>query len=250
VADVDGDGKDEIVYGACVVDDDGQGLFSTGLGHGDALHVGDLDPARPGLEVWSIHENERRVPEKPGAALFSTRTGEIYFTGSLGEDVPRGMAADIDPRHWGAEFWGGSGGLRNCRGERIGNAPRSTNFGIWWDGDLLRELLDGVNISKWDYQSERETRLFSGRDFGVVSNNGSKSNPCLSADLLGDWREELVARTPDGCELRIFCTTHPTPHRMPTLMHDPHYRLSVAWQNVGYNQPPHTGYYLGKGKPL
>jgi rhamnogalacturonan endolyase len=120
------------------------------------------------------------------------------------------------------------------------------NFAIWWDGDLLRELLDGVTISKWDYANEREERLLAGRDWGVVPNNGSKSNPCLSADILGDWREELIARTADSRELRIFTTTIPTEHRLPTLMHDPHYLLSVAWQNVAYNQPPHTGYYLGE----
>jgi rhamnogalacturonan endolyase len=112
---------------------------------------------------------------------------------------------------------------------------------------LLRELLDGVTISKWDYERGQELRLFSGRDLGVASNNGSKANPCLAADIMGDWREELVARTSDGRELRIFTTTIPTEHRFPTLMHDPHYRLSIAWQNVGYNQPPHTGFFLGHG---
>jgi rhamnogalacturonan endolyase len=247
VADVDGDGKDEIVYGSCVIDDDGKGLFSTKLGHGDALHVTDLDPARPGLEVWGIHENEQGDPNKVGTALYDAKTGEVLFTGSIGQDVGRGMAADIDPRHFGAEMWGGSGGLRNTKGERIGDAPRSVNFAIWWDGDLLREFLDGVNISKWDHESSRENRIFSGRELGLASNNGSKSNPCLSADILGDWREELIARTAGGKELRIYTTTIPTEHRFPTLMHDPHYRLSVAWQNVAYNQPPHTGFYLGVG---
>ncbi len=247
VADVDGDGKDEIVYGACVIGPDGKGRYSTKLGHGDALHVGDLDPSRPGLEVWGIHENERGVPDRAGTAFFDARGGTVHFTGSVGRDVGRGMAADIDPRHPGAELWGGADGLRNTRGERIGNAPRSVNFAIWWDGDLLRELLDGVTVTKWDHENARETPLFSGRDFEVVSNNGSKANPCLSADVLGDWREELIARTRDNKELRIFTTTIPTEHRLPTLMHDPHYRLSVAWQNVAYNQPPHTGFYLGHG---
>ena len=247
VADVDGDGKDEIVYGACVIDDNGQGLFSTQLGHGDALHVSDFDPQRPGLEVWGIHENETREATRPGVALYAANTGQLLITGSIGEDVGRGMAADIDPRHAGAELWGGSGGLRNAQGQQIGNAPRSTNFGIWWDGDLLRELLNGVDITKWDYQNSRETRIFSGREHGVESNNGSKANPCLSADILGDWREELVARTADSRELRIYVSTHPTEHRLTTLMHDRHYRLSVVWQNVGYNQPPHTSYFLGEG---
>lgn len=247
VADVDDDGRDEIVYGACVIDDDGKGLYSTGLGHGDALHVTDLDPDRPGLEVWGIHENEEGNPTRPGVALFAARTGQILFTGSIGQDVGRGMAADIDPRHRGAELWGGSGGLRNVRGERIGNAPRSVNFGIWWDGDLLRELLDGVTITKWDWQQQREVPLMVGREQGLASNNGRKANPCLSGDLVGDWREELVARTLDSRELRIYVSTIPTEHRLVTLMHDPQYRLSVAWQNVGYNQPPHPSFFLGEG---
>jgi rhamnogalacturonan endolyase len=248
VADIDADGRDEIVFGSCVIDDDGRGLYSTGLGHGDAMHVGDFDPSRPGLEVWGIHENERRVPTRAGTALFAARDGAVIFRGNLGQDVPRGMAADIDPRHEGAELWGGLGGLGNVRGERIGPAPRSTNFGIWWDGDLLRELLSGVGVTKWDYENAREVPLLTGRDHGVASNNSSKSNPCLSADILGDWREEIMARTADGQELRIFSTTIPTEHRLVTLVHDRQYRLSVAWQNVAYNQPPHPSFFLGEAK--
>jgi rhamnogalacturonan endolyase len=158
---------------------------------------------------------------------------------------------DIDPRYRGFEMWGkgqGVGGLFNVQGRRISAAaPRTCNMGIWWDGDLLRELLDGVTVSKWDYENSQETRLFSGADFECVANNGSKSNPCLCADLFGDWREELVARTRDGKELRIFTTTLPTTNRLATLMHDPIYRLGVAWQNVAYNQPAHTGFFLGEG---
>lgn len=247
VADVDADGRDEIIYGAAVIDDNGKGLFSTGLGHGDALHVGDLDPLRPGLEVWGIHENEEGNTTRPGRALYDARTGEIIFRDSIGQDVGRGMAADIDPRHPGAEFWGGSAGLSNVKGERIGSAPRSVNFGIWWDGDPLRELLNGVEIVKWDYENSKEKQLFSGRQLGLASNNGTKSNPCLSADLLGDWREELIARTSDNRELRIYTTTEPTEIHLPTLMQDRQYRLGVVWQNVGYNQPPHPSYFLGHG---
>jgi rhamnogalacturonan endolyase len=120
-------------------------------------------------------------------------------------------------------------------------------MGIWWDGDLLRELLDGVTITKWDHENGREARLFSGADFQCASNNGSKANPCLCADILGDWREELIARTSDNRELRIFSTTIPSEHRLRTLMHDPVYRLGIAWQNVGYNQPAHPSFYLGSG---
>ena len=244
VADVDGDGRDEIIYGSMCVDDNGKGLYSTGLRHGDALHVSALDPARPGLEAWGIHEIEDGT-KGPGTAFFNARTGEIYWTGDQDKDVGRGLAADIDPRYPGAEMWGGSEGLKNCKGERIGNSPRSVNFAIWWDGDLLRELLDSNRIMKWDWQKSVLNTIFTAD--GCVSNNGSKSTPALSADLFGDWREEVVFRTSDNRELRIYTTTIPTTHRLRTLMHDPQYRLSIAWQNVGYNQPPHTSFYLGEG---
>lgn len=248
--DLDGDGKDEIVYGSCAIGSDGKGLYSTGLGHGDALHFGDLDPECPGLEVFKGNGD---VANKAGLQLRDALTGkQIWGVASTGkEGVPRACALDIDPRHPGAEMWGkgaGVGGLFSAKGEKLSDAsPRTCNMGCWWDGDLLRELLDGVNVSKWDHTTGRENRLFTGADHGVASNNGSKSNPCLCADILGDWREEIVARTRDGKELRIFTSTIPTEHRLYTLTHDPVYRLGVAWQNVGYNQPAHTGFYLGHG---
>ena len=238
VADVDDDGKDEIVYGSMVVDDNGKGLFTTGLRHGDALHVSDLDPSTPGLEVFGIHEIEENT-KGPGAALYNARTGNIYFSGSPEQDAGRGVAENIDPQNPGAEmWWSGSNGLYNMRGEQIGENPVSTNFLIWWDGDLTRELLDGNHIDK--YKGER---LFTAE--GCTSNNGTKSTPALSADLFGDWREEVIFRTTDNKELRIFSTDIPTDHRLYTLMQDPQYRLSIAWQNVGYNQPPHTSFYIG-----
>ncbi|MEA5401905.1 rhamnogalacturonan lyase [Arcicella sp. DC2W] len=240
VADVDADGKDEIVYGSMVVDDDGKGLFTTGLRHGDALHVSDLDPSRPGLEVFGVHEIEEKT-EGPGAALYDAKTGEIIWRKNEGQDAGRGVAADIDPSNEGSEmWWSGSGGLFNAKGDRIGDNPSSTNFLIWWDGDLSRELLDGNHIDKY-----KVGRLFTAEN--CSSNNGTKSTPALSADLFGDWREEVIFKTNDKKELRIFSTTIPTEHRLPTLMHDPQYRLSIAWQNVGYNQPPHTSYFLGTG---
>jgi rhamnogalacturonan endolyase len=240
VADVDDDGKDEIIYGSMVIDDNGKGLFTTGLRHGDALHVGDLDPELPGLEVFGIHENETNVTGA-GAALYNARTGKIYWMGSMGQDVGRGVAEDIDPSSPGAEvWWSGSNGLRNIKGDKIGPNPPSTNFLIWWDGDLTRELLDGNHIDKY-----KMGRIFTAE--GCASNNGSKSTPALSADLFGDWREELILRTTDNQNLRIFTTTIPTTHRIRTLMHDPQYRMAIAWQNVGYNQPPHPGFYIGEG---
>jgi rhamnogalacturonan endolyase len=245
VADVDGDGRDEIIYHAMVVDDDGKGLYSTGLRHGDALHVGDLDPERPGLEVFGIHENEERTAAfgTPGAACFDARTGKIIWSDLPGVDIGRGLTADIDPRYPGEEMWAGPIGLRDCKGNKIGPAPRATNFAIWWDGDLPRELLDRNQIFKWIYETATLTTIFTAE--GCVSNNGTKATPCLSADLFGDWREEVIFRSADNKELRIFSTTIPTDHRFVTLMQDRQYRLSVAWQNVGYNQPPHPSFFLG-----
>lgn len=248
INDVDNDGKDEIVYGAMTVDDDGQGLYSTGLRHGDAGHVSRFDPSNPDQLVWSIHENETNASGY-GVALFNARTGKILWGAEEGKDVGRGLAMDIDPRNPGAEmWWNGQNGLYNVKGERIGNNPRSTNFGIWWDGDLLRELLNRNYIDKWDYENEEQERLFTAQ--GAVSNNGSKANPALSADLLGDWREEVIFRSEDNQSLRIYTTTIPTDHRIYTLMHNPQYRLSIAWQNVGYNQPPHTDYFFGHGMEM
>jgi rhamnogalacturonan endolyase len=244
VADVDGDGRDEIIYGAMCVDDDGTGLWNTGLGHGDALHVSDLDPTRPGLEIFNIHEH---VKHDKGIDFRDAKTGEVLWS-KPSPDVGRGVAFDIDPRHPGAECWASSfRELYNAKGEVIGPKPRSCNMAVWWDGDLLRELLDGTRIEKWDYTAGREQRLLSAQDFGCASNNGTKSNPCLCADLLGDWREEVLWRSADNKELRLFTTTIPTTYRFCTLMHDSQYRLAIAWQNVGYNQPAHPSFFLGDG---
>ncbi|NEU63108.1 rhamnogalacturonan lyase [Paenibacillus sp. ALJ109b] len=239
VADVDGDGKDEIVYGAMAVDDNGKGLYTTGLHHGDAMHLSDLDPDRAGLEVFQVHETASNA----GVEFRDARTGQLIWGIPTTKDIGRGMAADIDPRYKGAEVWA-DGGLYTAKGQKIGTTlPSSTNFGIWWDGDLLRELLDSNRIDKWDYANSKTVNLLTAS--GVSSNNGTKSTPNLQADLFGDWREEVVWRTNDSSALRIYTTTAVTDKRIYTLMHDPVYRLGVAWQNVAYNQPPHTGFYLG-----
>jgi len=241
VADVDGDGKDEIVYGAMAVDHNGAGLYTTGLKHGDAMHLSDLDPDRPGLEVFQVHE----TPSNAGVEFRDAGTGQLIWGVPTTRDVGRGMAADIDPRYRGVEVWA-DGALYTAQGQKIGTKlPSSTNFGIWWDGDLLRELLDSNRIDKWDYANSQTVNLLTAS--GVSSNNGTKSTPNLQADLLGDWREEVVWRTNDSSALRIYTTTDVTDKRIYTLMHDPVYRLGVAWQNVAYNQPPHTGFYLGDG---
>lgn len=241
VADVDGDGKDEIVYGAMAVDDNGKGLYTTGLHHGDAMHLSDLDPDRPGLEVFQVHE----TPSNAGVEFRDAGTGQLIWGVKTTKDIGRGMAADIDPRYKGAEVWA-DGSLYTVKGQKLGTTlPSSTNFGIWWDGDLLRELLDSNRIDKWNYTNSTTMNLLTAS--GVSSNNGTKSTPNLQADLFGDWREEVVWRTNDSSALRIYTTTAVTDKRIYTLMHDPVYRLGVAWQNVAYNQPPHTGFYLGEG---
>jgi len=216
VADVDGDGRDEIIYGACTIDDNGRGLYTSGLGHGDALHVGDLNPNRPGLEIWSCFESSG------GAALRDARTGEVLFRWHRSSDTGRACAADITASSPGAELWAAGSPLFSCTGQNIGTAPSQINFAIWWDGDELRELLDGITISKYGVGT-----LFTAT--GCASNNGTKSTPCLQADLLGDWREEVIFRTSDNRYLRIYTTTATTNRRIYTLMHDPVYRLGIAW---------------------
>ena len=263
VADVDGDQKDEIVYGSATIDDDGTGLYSTGLGHGDAQHVSDFDPSRPGLEVFSVHEDMAASGNR-GATFRDAATGEVLWSVPAEKDTGRGAMADIDPRHEGAEGWNVGydaewnspvGSLRSAQGELISTEIPAANFVALWDGDLLSEIVDhdfdeetrtGVpTVSKWDYENEQQVEIL--RAEGTASSNDTKGNPALQADLLGDWREELVYRTEDSSALRIFTTTDVTEHRLRTLMSDPQYRLSIAWQHVAYNQPPHTSYFLGEG---
>mgnify|MGYP001474756404 FL=1 len=258
VADVDGDGRDEIVYGAAVIDDNGKGLYSTGWGHGDALHVSDLNPSNPGLEVMSIQE--RFAGE--GINVRDARTGRPIFLipsvvadtegGDAGEGPGRGASFNIDPRYPGNETWAFGAGIRglyDANGKKISDrTPRSCNFAVWWDGDLLRELLDRNYVSKWNWEDGTETILLVAQ--GLTSIGGTKATPVLSADIFGDWREEIIWRTLDNKELRIYTTTIPTKHRLFTLMHDPQYRCAVAWQNVGYNQPPHPSFYLDEAAPL
>lgn len=255
VTDVDGDGKDEIVYGQMTIDDNGKGLYTTGIGHGDALHVSDMDPSRPGLEVFSIQERF----DDAGANFRDAKTGEVIWkkpsqkAGEDGEGPGRGLALDIDPRYPGFECWvAGAGitGLFDVKGNKIAEKSPACNMGIYWDGDVGSEILNGVNISKWNPETEKADKLFDARDEGCASNNGTKANPCLSADLFGDWREELICRTADSKELRIYSTSIPTDKAFYTLMHNPQYRLSIAWQNVAYNQPPHLSYFMGWGMQM
>ncbi|WP_308289729.1 rhamnogalacturonan lyase [Streptomyces muensis] len=242
VADVDADGKDEIVYGAMTVDDNGWGLWTTRLGHGDAGHVGDLNPSRAGLEYFKVSEDS----SKPGSWMGDARTGQILWQTASGADNGRGVAGDIHAGSAGAEAWSASDTtLRSATGASLGREPSSINFLSWWDGDPVRELLDGTRIDK--YGTSGDTRLLTGS--GVSSNNGTKATPVLSGDILGDWREEVIWRTSGNTALRIYSTPVETNTRITTLLHDPMYRTALAWQNTAYNQPPHPSFFIGNGMP-
>jgi hypothetical protein len=239
VADVDGDGKDEIVYGAMAVDDNGNGLWTTRNGHGDAMHVGDLDPSRPGLEEFKVDEDS----SKPSSWMADARTGQILWSTPSGGDNGRGVSGDIWSGSAGAESWSSLvSGVRNPKGAVVtSRKPGSSNFLAWWDGDPTRELLDGTHIDK--YGTSGDTRLLTGS--GVHSNNGTKSTPSLSGDILGDWREEVIWPTSNNTALRIYSTPYQTSTRITTLLHDTQYRTALAWQNTAYNQPPHPSFFIG-----
>ena len=291
VGDVDGDGCDEITYGSAAINNDGTLLYSTGLGHGDAQHLGDLDPDRPGLEYFMVHE------EYPyGSDLRDAKTGEILYRTLDRDDTGRGLAADIDANHRGYEMWSSDKPeVRDCKGnviieakdawkKRPANGEKrkrkpqmpqqgdwnsnekttfravspmpAMNFRIYWDGDLQDELLANGRaphfppyIQKWNGKEAVALPLSNGKQLfemgHSVSCNWTKATPNLQADLFGDWREEVIYwDESDAAHLNIFTTNIPTDYRVPTLMHDHIYRMGVAWQNVGYNQPPHLGYYL------
>jgi hypothetical protein len=242
VADVDGDGRQEIMYGSMAVDDNGAALWSNNTHHGDAYHVGDLIPSRPGLEVFKPSEHT----DMPADWMGDARTGQIIWSHpSCGCDNGRAVADDIYAGNPGAEAWSSavSGLTSATTGANIGRKPGSTNFLVYWDADPVRELLDGTHIDK--YGTGGDTRLLTAS--GVHSNNGTKSTPSLSADLFGDWREEVIWPTTDNTALRIYTTTAVTTTRIFTLMHDPQYRVAIAWQNSAYNQPPHAGFFIGSG---
>ena len=240
VGDYDGDGYDEITLGSSAIDDNGYLLYSTGYGHGDALHVGDIDPDRPGMEVFTVHE------ESPyGWDLHDAATGEIICSAEGGKDNGRGIASDIIGANRGYEFSSSNDrNQRNAANEVVSSKSTSLNFRCYWNGDLQDELLDGNIMDTWN--GSGMTRLLTLYNYGNSSTcNSTKKTPNLTADFLGDWREEIILwDSTDGCTLNIFTTNIPTEHAIPTLMHDHTYRMGVAWQNTAYNQPPHVGYYL------
>jgi hypothetical protein len=257
VADVDGDGKDEITYGAMAVDHDGSPLYNTHFGHGDALHLVAM-PKTNKLYIWDCHENK-----VDGSDLRDAATGQVIMQQKANSDVGRSMAADIDSTRYGVEVWSGNVPLTSPfakadrkdaeAGETDYSDPSrsrtrlSCNFSIWWDGGLTRQLLDHETVTKYN-PAIRQVDVV--KHFEGQFNNGTKSNPCLSADILGDWREEVIVRNEQSTELRIYTTDIPTLHRVPCLMTDIPYRESVAAENVAYNQPPELGYYLGPDAPV
>lgn len=240
VGDYDGDGCDEITFGASALDNDGMLLYSTGYGHGDAIHVGDIAPDRPGMEVFTVHE------ESPyGWDLHDAATGDIICSATGSSDNGRGIAADIIPSSRGYEFASSNDrSQRNAANEVVSEKGASLNFRCYWNGDLYDELLDGNTMDTWN--GNGMTRLVTLYDYcSANSCNSTKKTPNLSADFLGDWREEIILwDSSDGCTLNIFTTNIATTYRVPTLMHDHTYRMGIAWQNAAYNQPPHVGYYL------
>lgn len=242
VGDVDGDGFDEIVYGAMTVDHDGAGLYSSCLGHGDALHLGKFDPSRPGLQIFSCFETG-----KTEVALRDAADGSIIYShlGDKDNDMGRALIADIDPKSPGCELWWYRSTVHDINGvELAGDAagyPGSCNFAIWFDGSLSRQVFTGTKVD-----SRVGGRVFTVYRFDVSDINGTKENPSFYGDILGDWREELIY--PDGTKLKdikIFTSWIPSSHRIPWLMTDHVYEMSALNQNIGYNQPTHTGYYLG-----
>lgn len=245
VGDADGDGKDEIFTGSLTLDHNGDVLWCSFMGHGDAMHLGDFDPDREGLEFFAVHEDSTKN-QSFGFTVFDAATGEVLQSRSAGKDTGRGVIANVGPFGGNYVAWAGAGaGKVNSLGEDCGNLEfNSMNFRIYWDGDLYDELLDGTCIFKVNSEGKQETIFDSSKD-GCVSNNGTKSNPCLQADILGDWREEVIWRTADSSALRIYTTTIPTEFSIMPLMTDHVYEMGVVWQNSSYNQPPHLGYYLG-----
>jgi hypothetical protein len=240
VANIDDDLGQEIIYGAMSVDQDGKGKCSTGYDHGDALHVTDFIPSRPGLEAFMPNEDGLH----PSYHLIDPNTCASIVDGPIvaGQDTGRAVAADISPDNPGGEMWSarGPGLLDTATGKNVGAMPGSMNFVIWWDADESRELEDGTAITKYGGATLQACAECS-------SNNGTKSTPTLTADLFGDWREEIIWRETDSSALRLYTTTAVTMRRIFTLMHDPQYRIAVSWQNVGYNQPPHPSFHIGGG---
>ena len=264
VADVDADGRQEIVYGSATLDDDGGLLYSsfdvmpegsgapgenTRLGHGDAMHVTDIDPARPGLEIFTVHEGGAWAPY--GSALRDAATGEVLFGAYSGRDTGRGMIGDVRADVPGMEVWSSmpagtdASGLLSATGDVLSPTNPGTNMSIRWAGDLTTQIVNGAGDITPTIDDWTRGTLLTASD--TRTNNGTKGNPSLVADVFGDWREELLVRTADSAALRVYTSTEVTGHKLYTLMHDPQYRAEIARQQTAYNQPAYTGFHLASG---
>ena len=251
IADVDEDGRDEIVFGSMVIDDNGKGLSTTGLGHGDAEHCGDFDPYRKGLEFFACNETQ------PNMNYRNATTSKLYYRSKGTSDDGRGLCGNFTNDFPGCQGRSVNTGLISTVADKeIVGGPATggsndalfwshLNFRIYWTGDLLEGVLDSPGTM-------REAVVYTptgGRVFqssGCALNNSSKNNPCATGDIIGDWREEILARTTDNKYIRVYTTPIATNFRIPTLWHDHEYRNAMVWQCVGYNQPPHTSYFLGQ----
>ena len=242
VADVDWDGRDEIVFGSMVIDDNGHGLSTTGLGHGDAQHCSDFNPYMHGQEMFACNEDE------PSNNYRDATTSKIYYRLSGGSDDGRAMCGNFSNDYPGAMGSSAHDTPISCvTADHIEGISSGfdLNFRIYWDGDLLEETFNGTG-----------TRNSTGRIFkfgkgviesltGSLTNNDTKSTPCFQGDIFGDWREEVIMRTAAN-NIRIYTTQIATEWRNYSLWHDMQYRQAMVWQMCGYNQPPHTSYFLGE----
>lgn len=248
LVDVDGDGKDELVPGIHAIDEDGSLLYDLhdgGYVHGDRFHVSDLDPNRPGLEFYGIQQNN---PSGVVEFMLDAATGETLWTNNIGAvvDAARGIAADIDPRYPGFEVWSFYG-MRTATGVKIADEPNRPwpNLQIWWDGDLLGEVMDREIIDKWNFTSQTTSRLLTAYNYGANTTSATRETPAFYGDILGDWREEIVFESGDHSELIVFTTPHVTSTRLYTLAHNPAYRNQMTVK--GYVQQNLPDYYLGNG---
>lgn len=267
VADLDGDGKDEILYGSAAIDDDGSELWCNGNGHGDILHVGKFIKDRSGLQIVASFE-EAKDYEGQGngyaCQVINARDGSM-ITGHGrnlpvdASDVGRCIVADVDPDSPDFEYWSSTQeGMFSCNGTGLVSTTYPTGIGsgvmynvaIYWSGQSTREMLDRGCIVSYkanpDVNKSNKNRLIAFDLYGSnQGNHASKYNPCYYGDFLGDYREEVILGSSDYKSIYIFSTNHPTTHRLPHLMTDHNYDMSQAMQNMGYNQGTNLGYYVG-----